>query len=306
MTNELQIVEVGPRDGLQNEDAIVDTATKIELIKRLVSAGTSRIEVASFVRADRVPQMADAEGVIEGLGQSPDDVSYIALVLNRRGLDRALATTIDEVNFVVGASEGFNQANAGASPEETMRDIEAMLPDAAEAGLATSVTISVAFGCPYDGEVPVEAVVALATRAAAAGAGEIALGDTIGVAVPGQVLAVIDAVRPVIGDASLRCHFHDTRNTAAANAITAYQTGVTVIDASVGGTGGCPYAPNATGNVATEDLLYLFDRHGVSSGIDHEATIATARWLGEQLGKELPGALTRAGWWPDKVQSPES
>ena len=295
----LTIVEVGPRDGLQNEDAILDTATKIELIKRLVSAGTSRIEVASFVHPDRVPQMADAEGVTEGLGQSPDGVSYIALVLNRRGLERALATTVDEVNFVVGATEGFNQANAAASPEETMREIEAMLPDTAEAGLATSLTISVAFGCPYDGEVPVEAVVALARRAAAAGADEIALGDTIGVAVPGQVLAVVDEVRPVIGDAALRCHFHDTRNTAAANAITAYQAGVKVLDASVGGTGGCPYAPNATGNVATEDLLYLFERHGVSAGIDHEATIATARWLGEQLGKELPGALTRAGWWPE-------
>lgn len=293
---------MGPRDGLQNEDALLDAATKVELIRRLVGAGTERVEVASFVHPDRVPQMADAEEVVEQLGPSPDGVSYIGLVLNRRGLDRALASDVDEINFVVGASEGFNMANAGVPPEKTMGDIEAMLPEAGDAGRRTSVTISVAFGCPYDGEVPIADVVDLARRAAAAGANEIALGDTIGVAVPGQVLAVVDDVRPVAGGASLRCHFHDTRNTAAANAVTAYQAGVRVLDASVGGTGGCPYAPNATGNVATEDLLYMFERMGVSTGIDHEATIATARWLGDQLGKELPGALTKAGWWP--VSSP--
>ncbi len=297
MSPTLQIVEVGPRDGLQNEDAVLDTATKVELVRRLVAAGSRRIEVASFVHPERVPQMADAEAVVAGLGPSPENTSYIGLVLNRRGLERATATTVDEINFVVGATEGFNRANAGVSPEETMAEIESMLPETADK--ATSVTISVAFGCPYDGEVPVESVVALARRAAAAGAGEIALGDTIGVAVPGQVLAVLDEVRPVIGDAALRCHFHDTRNTAAANAVTAFQAGARVLDASVGGTGGCPYAPNATGNVATEDLLYLFERMGVSTGIDHEATIATGRWLGEQLGKQLPAAVGKAGWWPE-------
>jgi hydroxymethylglutaryl-CoA lyase len=299
LTDTVQIVEVGPRDGLQNEDAILDAPTKVELIHRLVAAGTSRIEVASFVHPDRVPQMADAESVVAGLGPSPDGASYIGLVLNRRGLDRALATTVDEVNFVVGASEGFNAANTGLSPDQTMRDIEAMLPDAVNAGRTTSVTISVAFGCPYDGEVPVDAVVELARRAAESGAGEIALGDTIGVAVPTQVTAAIESVRPVVGGAVLRCHFHDTRNTGAANAVAAYQAGVSVLDASVGGTGGCPYAPNATGNVATEDLLYLFERMGVHTGIDHEATIATGRWLGEQLGKTLPAAVARAGWWPE-------
>ena len=295
----VEIIEVGPRDGLQNEDAILDAPTKVELIRRLVAAGTSRIEVASFVHPDRVPQMADAEAVVAGLGPSPDGASYIGLVLNRRGLDRALATTVDEVNFVVGASEGFNAANAGVSPDQTMQDIEAMLPDAVNAGRTTSVTISVAFGCPYDGEVPVDAVVELARRAAESGAGEIALGDTIGVAVPTQVTAAIESVRPVVGGAVLRCHFHDTRNTGAANAVAAYQAGVSVLDASVGGTGGCPYAPNATGNVATEDLLYLFERMGVHTGIDHEATIATGHWLGEQLGKDLPAAVARAGWWPE-------
>ncbi len=299
MSLELQIVEVGPRDGLQNEDAILETPIKVELIRRLVAAGTSRVEVASFVRPDRVPQMADAEGVLGGLGPSPDGVSYIGLVLNRRGLARALETTVDEVNFVVGATDGFNTANAGVSPAVTMREIETMLPEANEAGRRTSVTISVAFGCPYDGEVSVADVVDLARRAADAGASEVALGDTIGVAVPAQVLAVVDAVRPAVDGAALRCHFHDTRNTAAANAVTAYQAGVLVLDSSVGGTGGCPYAPNATGNVATEDLLYLFDRMGVATGIDPEATIATGRWLGEQLGKQLPSAVAKAGWWPE-------
>lgn len=254
--------------------------------------------MASFVHPDRVPQMADAEAVVTGLGPSPEGTSYIGLVLNRRGLDRALVTTVDEVNFVVGATDGFNRANAGVGTEETMQDIEAMLPDALEAGVKTTITISVAFGCPFDGEVPVDVVVALAGRAAAAGASEIALGDTIGVAVPSQVEHTIERVRSVASRPTLRCHFHDTRNTAAANAVAAYQAGVGVLDASVGGTGGCPFAPNATGNVATEDLLYLFERMGIPTGIDPEATIATGRWLGERLGKKLPAAVARAGWWP--------
>jgi hydroxymethylglutaryl-CoA lyase len=302
----VEIIEVGPRDGLQNEDAILDVRTKVELIRRVVAAGTSRVEVASFVHPDRVPQMADAEEVLAELGPSPDGVSYIGLVLNRRGLDRALTTGVDEVNFVVGASEGFNRANTGVAPAETMRDIAAMLPEAKEAGRRTSVTISVAFGCPYDGEVLADAVVALAGSATAAGADEIALGDTIGVAVPAQVESTIDAVRAVAQGPSLRCHFHDTRNTAAANTVAAFRAGVPVLDASVGGAGGCPFAPNATGNVATEDLLYLFERMGVATGIDHESTIETGRWLGTLLGKNLPAAVAKAGWWPEEVKSQES
>ena len=293
--NRVQLVEVGARDGLQNESTIVDTPTKVELIGRLLAAGTSRIEVASFVHPGRVPQMADAEAVLEGLGPSPEGVSFIGLVLNRRGLDRAMATAVDEVNFVVGASDGFNRANSGASPETTMTEIEAMLQSVD--GLKATVTISVAFGCPYDGPVPVENVVRLAARAADAGADEIALGDTIGVAVPTDVTNVIGAIRAVT-DAPLRGHFHDTRNTGVANAAAAYAAGVDTLDASVGGAGGCPFAPNATGNVATEDLLYLFDRMGVETGVDHDGIIDTARWLGEHLGKTLPSAIGRAGWWP--------
>ncbi len=294
-TPRVDLVEVGARDGLQNESAVLPTGAKVELVERLVAAGSRRIEVASFVHPGRVPQMADAEAVIKAIGPSPDGTSYIGLVLNRRGLERALATSVDEINFVVGASDGFNRANVGASPEATMTEIEMMLGQVEDR--RTTVTISVAFGCPYDGTVPVDAVVDLAIRAADAGADEIALGDTIGVAVPSQVIAMIDAVRAAI-DLPLRGHFHDTRNTAVANAAAAYATNVTVLDASVGGAGGCPFAPNATGNVATEDVTYLFERMGIKTGIDHGQMIETTHWLETQLGKELPSAIARAGWWP--------
>ncbi len=291
----VELVEVGARDGLQNESVVLPTEAKVELIERLAAAGSRRIEVASFVHPGRVPQMADAEAVIKAVGPSPDGSSYIGLVLNGRGLERALATSVDEINFVVGASDGFNRANVGVSPEATMTEIEMMLGQVEDR--RTTVTISVAFGCPYDGTVPIDAVVDLVTRAAAAGVDEIALGDTIGVAVPTHVTAMIDAVRAAI-DVPLRGHFHDTRNTAAANAAAAYASGVTVLDASVGGAGGCPFAPNATGNVATEDLIYLFERMGVETGIDHEQTIETTRWLETKIGRQLPSAIARAGWWP--------
>ncbi len=277
---------------------MLSTQAKVELIRRSTDAGVRRIETVSFVNPRLVPQMADAEAVMAALGDSPDGVSYIGLVLNRRGLDRALATAVDEVNLVVGATDGFTTANQGSTVAGTMAEIEAMLPEAADAGRSTTVTISVAFGCPFEGEVPVEQVSDLAGRAAAAGAGEIALGDTIGVAVPAQVLAVVEAVVAVIGEADLRMHFHDTRNTGVANVYAALTAGVTIVDASVGGAGGCPFAPDATGNVATEDVLYALDRMGVSTGIDLEATIATGRWLGKQLGRDLPAALGRAGGFP--------
>ena len=293
--NRVDLVEVGARDGLQNEEAVLATGVKVELIERMVGAGSRRIEVASFVHPGRVPQMADAESVVADLGPSPTGVSYVGLVLNRRGLERAKSTTIDEVNFVVGASERFNQANAGARPDETMAEIAGMIPDVGDR--ATTVTIAVAFGCPYENEVSVTDVVRLAERSANAGADEIALGDTIGVAVPSQVVEVVTAVRDVT-DLPVRCHFHDTRNTGVANVAAAFAAGVRTFDASVGGAGGCPFAPNATGNVATEDLLYLFDRMGVPTGIDPTQTMDTARWLAAHLGHELPGAVTRAGWWP--------
>jgi hydroxymethylglutaryl-CoA lyase len=293
----IEVVEVGARDGLQNEDVVVTTADKIELIGRVSAAGVSRVEVASFVHPKLVPQMADAEAVVEALADD-GGLSYIGLVLNRRGLERALATRINEVNFVVGATEAFNRANQRSSVAETMADIEEMLPEAAAAGMKTTVTISVAFGCPFEGEVGSGIVADLAERSAAVGAAEVALGDTIGVATPRDVTERIMVVGAATDGATLRCHFHDTRNTGVANVLAAVASGVKTIDASVGGTGGCPYAPNATGNVPTEDVLYTLHRMGFVTGIDIEAMIATGRWLGEKLGKPLPSALGHAGTWP--------
>ena len=206
--------------------------------------------------------------------------------------------SIHEVNFVVAASEAFSQANQRAPIAETMREIETMLPEAAAAGMRTTVTVSVAFGCPYEGEVAVSDVVPLVERSIAAGADEIALGDTIGVASPGDVVSQIDALADVLATTPLRCHFHDTRNTGIANVVAAVEAGVSVVDASVGGAGGCPYAPNATGNVPTEDVIYTLHRMGYDTGVDIEAMIATGHWLAAKLGKQLPSALGRAGPWP--------
>ena len=296
----ITVVEVGPRDGLQNEAVVVGTGEKLELIDRLAGAGVSRVEVASFVHPELVPQMADAEQVVAGL-VAVDGFSKIGLVLNQRGLDRALATGVDEINFVVAATEGFTRANQNAAVADTMAAIEEMIPRAEAAGRRTTVTISVAFGCPYDGEVPPASLLDLAGRAAAAGVDEIALGDTIGVAVPSDVSDRVAALQSVIGGTPLRCHFHDTRNTGVANAVAAIEAGVRIIDASVGGAGGCPYAPNATGNVATEDVVYTLHRMGYETGIDLSLLIDTGKWLGEQLGKQLPSAVGRAGGWPESA-----
>jgi len=293
----VEIVEVGPRDGLQNESVLIDTAAKIELIGRVAAAGVSRVEVASFVHPRLVPQMADAEEVVAGL-ERLDNLARIGLVLNPRGLERALATAVDEINFVVGASEGFNRANQRSAVAETMGSIAEMIPVARDAGRRSTVTISVAFGCPFEGEVPSRNVVALAEQSAAAGADEIAVGDTIGVATPKDVATLLAAMASVVGDCTVRTHFHDTRNTAVANVVAAVTAGVRVIDASVGGTGGCPYAPDATGNLPTEDAIYTLHRMGLATGIDIDRMIETGHWLGGKLGKDLPAALGRAGNWP--------
>ncbi len=291
------IVEVGPRDGLQAESTVLSTGDKVELIRRCIAAGVTRIEVASFVHPKLVPQMAGAEDVVAAIG-SPAGVSTIGLVLNRRGLDRALATTVDEVNFVVAASEGYSRHNANASVEEAMAEVEAMLPDAVAAARAASVTISVAFGDPFDGEVPVRRVADLAAPAAAAGAGEIALGDTVGAGTPPDVVRRVAAVREAAPGTRIRCHFHNTRNTGYANAVAAVEAGVDALDAAVGGYGGSPFAPGAGGNVATEDLAHMLDRMGVPTGLDAAALAETATWLAGRLGNPAPGMLAKAGPFP--------
>jgi hydroxymethylglutaryl-CoA lyase len=293
----VEIVEVGPRDGLQSEDAILDAATKIDFINRAVAAGVRRIEVCSFVNPARVPQMADAEEVLAGLPHR-DDVTYIGLVLNQRGFDRAAAAGLREINVVAVATDTFAQRNQGATSDETVRAFEAIAPLALDAGMRPTLTISASFGCPYEGEVAVAPVIDIVRRAIDAGAAEIALADSIGVAVPTDVIARLGAAREVMGGVALRAHFHNTRNTGLANAYAAIEAGVDALDASLGGIGGCPFAPNATGNIPTEDLVYLLDRMGVDTGIDLPALAAVVPWLEERLGKRVPGLLSKAGPFP--------
>jgi hydroxymethylglutaryl-CoA lyase len=301
MSRSIQIVEVGPRDGLQSEPDILPTETKLELISRLVDAGLRRIEVASFVHPKRVPQMADAEAVMAGL-PSRADVQYIGLILNRKGFDRALAAGCTEVGMVTAATESFAQRNQGASIEDTLRAWEEIAPLARASGIRAQITVSVVFGCPFEGEVPVQRVVDLVKRIAQSNPIEIAIADTIGVAVPDQVSAVLREVRAAVPHIPLRCHFHNTRNTAIANAYAAVNAGVNTLDASVGGIGGCPFAPNATGNVATEDLLYMLSRSGFETGIDLRRLIDTARWLEAQRARTIPSMLSKAGPFPQALQ----
>ena len=299
----LTLMEVAPRDGLQNEPECLPTDAKLELIEGAIAAGLRRIEVASFVHPGRVPQMADAEAVCARLPQR-GDVRYTGLVLNRRGVERAIGTgRLQEVGMVVVASDRFGERNQGmridAAVDEALRVFDA----ARAAGLDAQVTIAVAFGCPFEGEVPRERVIELARRLAAAGPTEIALADTIGVADPAQVLDLFGAIRAEVGaEMPLRAHFHNTRGTGIANAFAALQAGVEVLDASIGGIGGCPFAPRATGNIATEDLLYMLERMGVATGVSLPAVLDAAGRLSALLGRELPSMVGRAGGFP----SPEA
>lgn len=299
---QVQIVEVGARDGLQNEAEVIATPDKAQLIDRLLAAGVRRIEVASFVNPARVPQMADGEAVIAGL---PDrrDVSYIGLCLNKRGVLRAIqsreggARGVDEAGCVVVASDSFGQRNQGQTIAQGIAENVAMLRLAHEAGLVPQVTISAAFGCPFEGAVPPARVIDIARAMADAGAVEIALADTIGVAVPAQVEELFGRLAEAAPGVAMRAHFHNTRGTGIANAWAAYRSGVRVLDASLGGLGGCPFAPRATGNIATEDLVFLLDRSGVSSGVDLDRLIAINGWFAGLLGRALPSAVAKAGGW---------
>jgi hydroxymethylglutaryl-CoA lyase len=293
-TKRVEIVEVGPRDGLQSEPGVLPTAAKIEFIERAIAAGIRRVEVTSFVNPKRVPQMADAEAVLEGLPRR-EGVHYIGLVLNRRGLERAIAAGCNEIGMAVVASDTFNQRNQGVTTDESIAAWLDIAAAARQAGIRPQVTVSAAFGCPFEGEVPPQRVIDIARRVAEGGPFEIALADTIGVGVPGQVLDLVGRVREAVPGMALRCHFHNTRNTGLANAFAAVQAGVTTLDASLGGIGGCPFAPAATGNIPTEDLVYMLQRSGYETGVSLAAAIATGRWLQEQLGRPVPGMLVKAG-----------
>jgi hydroxymethylglutaryl-CoA lyase len=302
----VEIVEVGPRDGLQNEAALLPTESKLELIRRALAAGVRRIEAVSFVHPRLVPQMADAEAVMDGVradgflppGVAPGDVRFIGLVLNPRGLARALAAGVDEVNVVVAASEGFARANQNSTVDALVEAAWEIAVQARASGVPASVVISTAFGCPFDGEVAPDAVLAVAQRLIEAGFEELAVADTIGVGVPAQVRDLVTRVAALAGGVRLRAHFHNTRNTGYANALAAVEAGVRVLDASVGGIGGCPFAPNATGNIATEDLVYLLHRSGYPTGLDLADLAATGLWVGDQLGRQAPALLGRAGPFP--------
>jgi hydroxymethylglutaryl-CoA lyase len=295
--NRVDIVEVGPRDGLQSEPGILPTSTKVAFIERAIASGLRRIEVASFVNPKRVPQMADAEAVLRALPPRAG-VYYIGLVLNRKGFERAVSAGCNEVGMAVVASDTFNRRNQGVGTGESIAAWLEIAAAAKAAGVRPQVTVSAAFGCPFEGEVPAARVLEVVRRVAEAGPFEIALADTIGVGVPAQVIDLVGRVREAVPGVALRCHFHNTRNTGLANAFAAVQAGVTTLDASLGGIGGCPFAPAATGNIPTEDLLYMLHRSGYATGVSLEEAIATGQWLQEQLGRPVPGMLVKAGDFP--------
>ncbi len=294
----VEIIEVAPRDGLQNQSSNVSTSDKIRLIEQLHAAGAKRMEIASFVNPARVPQMADAEAVIKAVRARPGLIR-IGLVMNERGLARALATDIDEIGMVAVSSDTFGLKNQKQTWQDSVAMARRVVARAKSEGRRAQVTIAVAFGCPYEGEVPIARVVRMAREIAEAGPHEIALADTIGVAVPAQVKELVDAVRADVPDIPLRCHFHNTRNTGIANAWAAVEAGIARLDSSAGGIGGCPFAPKATGNIATEDLVYLLERSGVSTGFDLAALTDLAPWLARILAlQELPAMVSRAQSFP--------
>lgn len=289
------VSDVGPRDGLQNEDKVLDPLVRAELCDRLAAAGLKRMEAASFVRAERVPQMAGAEEVMAALHRAAGTV-YAGLVLNERGYERAIESGVDEVHYAFSATDEFGRRNQNATTNEGLKTALALVARARSDRVPVTVTISVAFGCPFEGPVPPQHVLKIVEHLMEIPPDEVCLADTIGVGVPRQVHELVGGARAL--GATVGAHFHNTRNTGYANAVAALEEGVVSLDASVGGAGGCPFAPNATGNIATEDLVYLLHGMGVDTGIDLEAVIATSKWLGEHLGKPLPSMLDKAGDYP--------
>ncbi len=301
---EVEIVDVSPRDGLQNEKTLLGTVTKVDLISRLIDAGVRRLEATSFVHPSRVPAMADAEAVMQAVPRNRG-VSYIGLVLNERGLERAIAAGCDEVAYAVVVTDTFSHRNQGTTRDQGVEVWHRVATRAKEHGVAPSLVVSVAFGCPYEGEVPVERVVETVEACMEVEPSRLSLADTIGVATPRDVTERIGAIAPVVPDGvQLGTHFHNTRNTGMANAYSALEAGVRSFDASLGGVGGCPFAPNATGNICTEDLVFMLHRMGISTGLDLDALAATANWLRSHLGDSVVGLYSKAGPFPMSVQDP--
>ena len=291
------VMEVSPRDGLQNEDVMVSTAQKLQLIDHALASGSKRIEVTSFVHPQRVPQMADAEAVCAGLPQR-SDVRYTGLILNEQGYRRLRETPLDEAGLVVPVSDAFGERNQGQRVADAVAMAREVIRDGQQTGFPVQVTLAVAFGCPFEGEVPLTNLLAAAEALLEAGPVEIALADTIGVGVPWQVQQTFEALSKLAGDVPLRAHFHDTRNTGIGNAFASLLAGVATLDASIGGIGGCPFAPNASGNIATEDLVYMLNRSDVAHDLAMQPLLDGAAWLEPILGKQLPSMLSKAGDWP--------
>lgn len=302
MSRAITFVEVGPRDGLQNEKTLVSTADKLELVRRSLDAGARRIEVTSFVNPKRVPQMADAEAVCAGLPQV-DGASYIGLVLNARGAERAIATgTLHELGAVCVSTDTFAIANQGQTSDESVAAAKAIIGMAQQGGLKGQATIGAAFGCPFEGEVAEDRVVAMAVALAQANPIEIALADTIGVADPAHVFRLVQRVVAAVAPLPVRVHFHNTRGTGIANVWAAVEAGASVVDAALGGLGGCPFAPGAAGNVSSEDVIYMLHRAGVQTGMDLSKMIEANHWLATVMDRKLPGMVAQAPAFPKIIQ----
>jgi hydroxymethylglutaryl-CoA lyase len=294
----IEFVEVGPRDGLQNEKELVSTADKLALIDRAIEAGAHRIEVTSFVNPKRVPQMADAEDVCAGLTLC-DDVTYIGLVMNLRGAERAITTgRIDQLGAVAVSTDTFAMANQGQSSDESVEVAKAIIALAQAEGRSAQCTIAASFGCPFEGEVADKRVIEMAVAIAEAGAVEVGLADTIGVGNPAHVARLVKRVREAINPLPVRVHFHNTRNTGLANVWAAVTSGASIIDASLGGLGGCPFAPGAAGNVPSEDVVYMLERAGIDTGMDLEKLIEASNWLSGVMGRKLPGMVAQSPRFP--------
>lgn len=293
--SEVTIGEVGPRDGLQNEKTMLEPSVRAELVDRLSAAGLQRIEAASFVNPKLVPAMAGAEAVMGAIHRQPG-ATYAGLVLNEKGYDRALEASVDEVHYGFAVTDEFGRRNQNQTTAEGLEIAHRLVRRARRDGKRITVTLMVSFGCPFAGRVEPGRVLALAEQVMSEPPDEVCLADTIGVGVPAQVRELVGGVRRM--GAITGAHFHNTRNTGYANALAAVESGATVLDASIGGAGGCPFAPRATGNIATEDLVYLLDGMGVTTGVDLDAAIEVGRWLSERLGKQLPSMLDQAGGFP--------
>ena len=299
--SKVSILEVGPRDGLQSEPEILPTEIKKEFITRTINAGIKNIEVTSFVHPKKVPQMADAEKLVESLPER-DDVTYIGLIMNQRGFERARDCGIDEVGMVIVSTDTYNMKNQNVVTQQSIDNWLDIASSAKSAGIRTSVVIACSFGCPYEGEVDPEHVASIAEQILKGEPDVIGLADSVGVAVPNQVKTTFALIKDLAPTIPLRTHLHNTRNTGLANAAAAVEARVTIIDASTGGIGGCPFAPKATGNIPTDDLLYMLDRSGIETGVNLKEIVKTTDWLENQLGRSVPAMVPKAGIFPENAE----